>query len=86
MIKALYLFIFIFACLCQGIRADDVGGIQEELEEVLEEAYATGKNLYEKLPSPGKFAAGAGVGYFGSKIAVNTAVSSAKIAGAAFIV
>jgi hypothetical protein len=86
MIKKLYLFIFIFVFLCQGIRADDVGGIQEEIEEVLEEAYAKGKNLYDKLPPPGKFAAGAGVGYFGSKMAVNTVVSSMKVAGAAFIV
>ena len=52
----------------------------------MEEAYEQGKNLYDKLPPQGKFAVGAGVGLVGSRMAVKTAVSGVKVAGAAFIV
>lgn len=78
---------FVLASLLSFTRADEtIGGIQEEIEEALEEAYEQGKNLYDNLPPQGKFAVGAGVGLVGSRVAVKTAVSGVKVAGAAFIV
>lgn len=78
---------FILASLLLFTRADEtIGGIQEEIEEALEEAYEQGKNLYDNLPPQGKFAVGAGVGLVGSRVAVKTVVSGVKVAGAAFIV
>ena len=43
------------------------------------------KDKYEDLPPPGKFAATAVVGFFGSRVALKTFVGAAKVAGAAFI-
>ncbi len=80
-------FFLILASILLSSRADDpVGGIKEEIEEAVEEVYVAGKNLYDKLPPSGKFAAGAGVGFVGSRVAVKSAVSGVKVAGAAFIV
>ena len=80
-------FFLILASILLSSRADDpVGGIKEEIEEAVEEVYVAGKNLYDKLPPSGKFAAGAGVGLVGSRVAVKSAVSGVKVAGAAFIV
>ena len=77
----------ILASLFISARADEpVGGIKDELEDAFEEVYVAGKNLYDKLPPSGKFAAGAGVGFVGSRVAVKSTVSGVKAAGAAFIV
>jgi hypothetical protein len=85
-IRKIFLF-FVLASVLLFARADETtGGIQEEIEEALEEAYEQGKSLYDKLPPQGKFAVGAGVGLVGSRVAVKTAVSGVKVAGAAFIV
>ena len=85
-LKRISLF-FILASLLLFARADETtGGIKEEIEEVLEEVYQEGKSYYAKLPPPGKFAVGAGVGLLGSRVAVKTAVTGVKVAGTAFIV
>jgi hypothetical protein len=47
--------------------------------------FDTMKETYEDLPPPGKFAAGAVLGFTGTRFVVNKAVGIAKIAGAAFI-
>lgn len=67
-------------------RADDVGGIKEEISEAMGDAYDDAKNAYDKLPEPGKFAVGAGAGFIGSRVAVSGAVTGIKVAGSAFIV
>jgi len=76
----------IFASVCLVARADDVGGIKEEISDAVEDAYEDAKNLYDKLPETGKFAVGAGAGFFGSRVAVSSAVTGVKVAGAAFVV
>jgi hypothetical protein len=43
------------------------------------------KEKYDELPDNGKFATGAFAGFVGSRIAVKSAVSIVKVAGAAFI-
>ena len=40
---------------------------------------------YDDLPEKGKFATGAAVGFGGSRVAIKSAVSVVKVAGAAFI-
>ena len=83
--QALSLLIFTFLML--SVKAEDsTGGIQEELEEALEEVFEQGKSFYDSLPPPGKFAVGAGAGFLGSRIAVKAAVTSVKTAGTAFVV
>lgn len=76
----------IFATLCLSARADDIGGIKEEIAEAVEDAYEDAKNAYDKLPETGKFAVGAGAGFVGSRVAVSSAVTGVKVAGAAFVV
>jgi hypothetical protein len=76
----------IFATLCLTARADDIGGIKEEIAEAVEDAYGDAKNAYDKLPESGKFAVGAGAGFIGSRVAVSSAVTGVKVAGAAFVV
>ena len=84
--RKISLFILL-ASLLMLARADETtGGIMEEIEEALDEVYLEGKNFYEKLSPPGKFAVGAGVGLVGSRVAVKTAVTGVKVAGTAFIV
>jgi hypothetical protein len=43
------------------------------------------KEKYDELPAKGKFATGAFAGFVGSRMAVKSAVSIVKVAGAAFI-
>ena len=43
------------------------------------------KEKYDELPDKGKFATGAFAGFVGSRMAVKSAVSIVKVAGAAFI-
>lgn len=79
-------FYLVLATLFLAGRADDIGGIRQEIGEVVEDVGAAAASAYQKLPPPGRFAVGAGVGFVGSRVAVNTAVSAVKVAGAAFIV
>ena len=77
----------ILASLFLAARGDEtVGGFKEEIGDALGGVYEKGKNLYDNLPPGGKFAAGAGAGFVGSRVAVNGATSAVKVAGAAFIV
>lgn len=43
------------------------------------------RQKYDELPEKGKFAAGALVGFSGSRIAIKSAVTVVKVAGAAFV-
>jgi hypothetical protein len=70
-----------------AVEADEkVGGIVEEAQEAMEDVADQIYSAYDKLPPQGKFIAGAGVGFVGSRIVVKGAVTTAKVAGAAFIV
>lgn len=43
------------------------------------------KEKYDEMPEKGRFAAGAVVGFVGSRVAIKSAVSVIKVAGAAYI-
>ena len=55
-------------------HADDASNVFSYLRE-----------KYDELPENGKFATGALVGFGGSRVAIKSAVSVVKVAGAAFI-
>ncbi len=43
------------------------------------------KEKYEEMPEKGRFAAGAVAGFVGSRVAIKSAVSVIKVAGAAYV-
>ena len=66
-----YLFVLVAQNLSSSARADDV--------------FSYLKEKYEELPEKGRFAAGAVAGFVGSRVAVKSAVTVIKVAGAAYI-
>lgn len=61
-------------CAVVALRAEEDEGIFKSLYE-----------KYDKLPEQGKFATGAAIGYTSSRMAVGTATTVLKVAGATYI-
>eukprot|EP00428_Durinskia_dybowskii_P046548 CAMPEP_0170352310 /NCGR_PEP_ID=MMETSP0116_2-20130129/77466_1 /TAXON_ID=400756 /ORGANISM="Durinskia baltica, Strain CSIRO CS-38" /LENGTH=156 /DNA_ID=CAMNT_0010606235 /DNA_START=124 /DNA_END=594 /DNA_ORIENTATION=+ len=68
---SLYLFLLVAQTLSSSAKADNVFSYLQE--------------KYEEMPEKGRFAAGAVAGFVGSRVAVRSAVTIIKVAGAAYI-
>ena len=66
-----YLFLLVAQNMSSSARADNV--------------FSYLKEKYEEMPEKGRFAAGAAAGFVGSRIALRSAVTVIKVAGAAYI-
>jgi hypothetical protein len=75
--------------LCMAVLCLSTGAVAKPADDDFN-AQAAGflkslREKYDALPESGKFATGACIGFGGSRLAVKSAVSVVKIAGAAFV-